>query len=54
MGEASVAQRVRHASMRIGGIAAVFAFAILGGGDLFDQWISRACQRNIHARHPAD
>jgi hypothetical protein len=35
-----VAHRVRHASIRIGSIAAMLTFVILGGGDLFVQWIA--------------
>ena len=40
MSKSSVAHRVRQMSMRISVIIAIFAFAILGGGDLFDQWIA--------------
>ena len=35
-----VAHRVRHASIRIGSITAMLTFVILGGGDLFVQWIA--------------
>lgn len=39
MYDTSLADRVRHASLRIGALVAVFVFLVLGGGDLFDQWI---------------